>query len=121
MSPTSSASMPGERDRLRRVVARDEQRRDGREDQRRDRRVGPEHEHPRRAEDRVADEAGDRRVQAGDRGQPGQLGVGHALRHEDRGQHDTGDEVGPQPPALVSPRGADSGHDLLEAPDSGLP
>ena len=44
-----------------------EQRRDRGEDQRRDRRVGAEHEHPRRPEDRVADQAGDRRVEAGDR------------------------------------------------------
>ena len=63
-----------------RVAAGDEQRRDGGEDQRRDRRVGPEHQHARRAEDRVADQAGDGGVEAGDRREAGQLGVGHALR-----------------------------------------
>ena len=71
-----------------------------REDQRRHRRIGTEHEHPRGPEDRVADEAADRRVQPVHRGHAGQLGVGHALRHEDRGEHDARDEVGPQPGAL---------------------
>ena len=57
---------PGQHDRLSRVVDH-EQRRDGGEDQRRDRRVGPEHEHARRTEDGVRDEAGDRGVEPGDR------------------------------------------------------
>ena len=92
--------MPGQRDRLSPGRRRDEQRRDRREDQRRDRRVGPEHEDARRPEERVADEAGDRRVQAGDRRQAGQLGVGHALRHEDGGEDEAGDEVGAQPAPL---------------------
>ena len=84
--------------RARRVVD-DEQWGDGRQDQRRHRRVGPEHEHLRRAEDGVGDEAGDGRVEAGDRRQARELGVGHALRDEDGGQHDAGDEVGAQPAA----------------------
>ena len=55
-------------------------------------------------EERVADEAGDRRVEPGDRRQAGQLGVGHALRDQDRGQHDAGDEVGAQPRVAGTPR-----------------
>ena len=55
--------------------------------------VRAEHQHPGRPEDRVADQAEDRGVEAGDRRQPGQLGVGHALRHEQRRQHQPGDDV----------------------------
>ena len=58
----------------------------------------------------VADEAADRRVEAGDRGQTGELRVGHALRDEDRGEHEPGDHVGAQPRPLVragSPNGRD--------------
>ena len=45
--------------------------------------VGAEDEHSRRTEDRVADQAQDRRVQTGDRGEAGQLCVRHPLRHEE--------------------------------------
>ena len=61
--------------------------------------IGPErgvraqHEDPRRAEDRVPEQAQDRGVEAGDRRQAGQLGVGHALRDQQRGQHHPGDDV----------------------------
>ena len=75
-------------------VSGDQQRRDRGEDQRRDRGVGPEHQDPRGPEERVADQAGDRRVEAGDRRQAGELRVGHPLRHEDRGEHEPGDQVG---------------------------
>ena len=43
--PDEHRHHPGQRDRLGRVAARDEQRGDGGEDQGGDRRVGPEHEH----------------------------------------------------------------------------
>ena len=65
-------------------------------------------------EERVADEAGDRRVEPGDRREPGQLGVGHALRDEDRREHEAGDEVGAQPRSLVRPGGAHARHPPLE-------
>jgi hypothetical protein len=94
----------GERDRLRRVVSGDHQGDDRREDQRSERRVGAEHEDLRRAHQGVAHETGDRGVQPVHRRQPGQFGVGHALGHEDRRQHDARDEVGSQPPALVGPQ-----------------
>ena len=64
-----------------------QQRRDGGEDQGRDRGIGSEHQHPGGPEHGVADQARDRRVEAGGRRQPGQLGVRHALRDEDRRQH----------------------------------
>ncbi len=73
----------GQRDRGRGISA-GQQRRDRSQDQRRDRRVGAQHEYPRGAEHRVADEARDRRVQAGDRRKAGQLSIGHALGDEDR-------------------------------------
>ncbi len=97
MSADHQREHPGQRDRGPRVAAGASSGHDRGEDQRRHRRVGPEHEHARRAEDRVPDEARDRRVQAGDRGQPRQLGVRHPLRHEDRRQHQPRDEVGAQP------------------------
>ena len=113
MSPTRMAIMPANTMALPGSPVTD-QRRDGREDQGRDRRVGPEHEHPRRAEHRVADQAGDGRVEPGDRGKPGQLGVGHALGHEDGGQDDAGHEVGAQPRPLVGAQGANAGHPTLD-------
>ena len=70
--PDQHRQHAGQRDRRARVSAR-QQRRDRGEDQRRDRRVGAEHEHPRGPEHRVADQARDRRVEAGDRREPGQL------------------------------------------------
>ena len=103
----------GERDRGLRVVGGRE-RDDRREDQRRDRRVRPEHEHARRAEDRVAHEAPDRGVEPGDRRQPGELGVGHPLGDEDRREHETRDEVGSQPRPAVLARGAHAGHPPLD-------
>ena len=38
-------------------------------------------------------------------GKPGQLGVGQTLGHQDGGQHDARDDVGPQPPPIVGPSG----------------
>ena len=92
----------GEGDELGRVVG-DREREDRGEDQRPERRVGPEDEDARGTEDRVADEARDGRVEAVHGRQAGKLGVGHALGHEDRGQHDARNEVGSQP-ALLVPR-----------------
>ena len=104
--PDEDREHPGERDRRSGIPAGDEQRRDRGEDQRRDRRVGSEHQNARGPEQRVADEAGDRRVEAGDRRQPGELGVRHALRDQDRREHDSGYEVRAQPRPVVAARGA---------------
>ena len=79
----SAPSSPRARSASRRVV-RHEQRHDRREDQRRDRGIRAEHQDPRGTEERVADETGDRRVEAGDGGKARELRVRHALRHEDR-------------------------------------
>ena len=71
---------------------------------------GPKHEHARRAEDGVPDEATDRRVQARHCRETGELRIRHALRNEDRGEHQPGDQVGPHPRPLVlarSPNGRD--------------
>ena len=102
----------GHGDRAGRVVGH-EQRRDGGEDERRDGRVRAEDQHARRPEQRVHDEAGDGRVEAGDRRQPGQLRVRQPLRHEDRREDDAGDEVEAQPRRLVRAQHADAGHGAL--------
>ena len=112
--PDQHGEHPGERDRGPGIAAGDEQRRDRGQDQRRDRRVGAEHQHARGPEQRVADQAGDRRVQARHRRQPGQLGVGHALRDQDRRQHDAGDEVRPQPRPVVRAGDPHARHPALE-------
>ena len=107
--PDHDRHHPGERDgRLR--IACDGERHDGGEDQRRHRRVRPEHEHARRTHQRIPDEAGNGRVEPGHRRQAGQLGVGHALRYQDRRQHHPGHEIGAQPHALVAAERPDAGH-----------
>ena len=70
---------------------------DRRRDHRPERGVRAQHEDPRRAEHRVAEQAHDRRVQAGDRRQARQLRVRHALRHQQGGQDHPGDDVLDQP------------------------
>ena len=114
--PDEEGEHAGERDRGRRV-ADGEQRDDRGEDQRRDRRVGSEHQHPRRAEHGVADQARDRRVQPGDGRQPGQLRVRHALGHQDRGEHEPGDGVEPEPLLLVAAHEPDAGHPASDRVD----
>ena len=81
--------------------------------------VGAEHEHSRRTEDRVADQAQDRRVQPGDRREAGQLGVRHPLRHEERGQHQAGDEVLGQPLTTVVRDQRDAGYERVPLRRSG--
>ena len=90
-----------------RLAAASEQRRDRREDQRRDRGVrararararGRTTAYPTRQAIVVY------RPVTG--GQAGELRVGHALRDEDRGEHDAGHEVGAQRRALVGASGA---------------
>ena len=96
-------------------VSGDQQGRDRSEDQRRDRGVRPEHQDPGGPEERVADQAGDRRVEARDGRQSGELRVGHSLRHEDRRQDDPGDQVGASRRAGVLPEELDPGHPAMQA------
>jgi hypothetical protein len=86
-----------QRDGARRVAAGAGQRQDRRGDHRPERGVRAQHQDPRRAEHRVAEQAQDGGVQAGDRRQPRQLGVRHALRHEQGAEHDPGHDVLGQP------------------------
>ena len=114
-TPTMIASMRGQGDGSRRVATRQRQRRDRRGDHRAEGGVRAEHEHARRAEDGVADEAEDRRVEPGHRRQPGQLGVGHPLGHEEGGEHQAGHDVLGQPRPLVRRGDAEAGD---EGPDA---
>ena len=90
----------GESDRAFRVATGGEKREDRGGDHRPERRVRAEHEDPGRPEDRVSEQAEDRRVQAGDRWEAGQLGVRHPLWDEERRQDQTRDHVvrGPADP-----------------------
>ena len=111
--PHEDGEHPGQRDRGSGVPAR-EQRGDRRQDQRRDGRVRTEDEHARGAEERVGEQAGDRRVEPRHGRQPGQLGVRHALGNEDRRQHDARDGVRAQPRAVVGAREPHAGHPSLQ-------
>ncbi len=70
---------------------------DGGGDHRPQRRIRSQHQDPGRPEHRVAEQAEDRRVQPGDGRQARQLGVRHALRNQQRGQHDTRHQVLDEP------------------------
>jgi hypothetical protein len=84
------------------------------EDERGDRRVGREHEDSRRPHQRIDEKRHHRRVQAGDGWQTGELRVGHALRDEQRREHDPGDEVTVERGALVRTRDTDAGKPALQ-------
>ena len=103
----------GERDRLGSDRRRTDERQDRRRDQRPERRVGAEHEDRRRAEDRIGEQRHHRGVEARHRREPGQFGVGHALRHEQGGEDEPGDDVLPRPTPFVGPR-HDDARDLVE-------
>ena len=75
----------------------------GRREQWQQRGVGTEHEDAGRAHQEVADEGPDRRVQAGDRRQPGRLRVAHPDRDQDRGQGEARRDVRPDIKARVRP------------------
>ena len=110
--PDEQRQHPGERDLL--LVVATGERQDRRRDHRPQRGVRPEDQDRRRPDERERDEAHDGRVQAGDGGQPGELGVGHALRDEQRDEHDAGDEVARQPRPLVGAHRRDARHPLLD-------
>ena len=71
---------------------------------------GPKHEDAGGSEQRVRKERQHRRVQAGDGGKPGQLGVRHALRDEQRGEHHPGDDVPTEPRPPVGAHQVHSRH-----------
>ena len=90
---------------------------------------GPSTRTARRPEERVADEAEDGRVQAGHGRNAGQLGVGHALRDEDRSEDDPGHEVVPEPatpvraphaatPGAMRPTTSERGRSTVSTPAS---
>ena len=95
-------------------VVRHDERHDGGEDERRDGRVRAEDEHARRPEKRVHDETGDRRVEAGDGRETGQLSVREPLRHQDGREDDAGDEVEAQPRRLVRAQHAHARHGRIQ-------
>ena len=99
----------GEGEGLLGVAGRERHDRD--RDDRRERRVGAEHQDPRRPEDRVDEQGHDRRVQAGDRREAGGLRVPHAHRDEEGGQHEAGDQVIPQPRPLVRTQDRQARHE----------
>ena len=55
-------------------------------------------------------QAQNRRIQPGNRRQPRQLRIRHPLRHQQRSQHNTRDDILDQPPALVRPDRLQAGH-----------
>ena len=95
--PDEQREHRGERDGPLRIAVRPDERQDRRRDHRPEGRVGAEHEDARRAEDGIPRQAEDRRVQAGDRRQAGELGIRHALRNEQCDEDEPCDEILPQP------------------------
>ena len=100
-TPMSTASAEARAMALGGVAVGADQRQDGGEDHRRERRVRAQHEDARRPEQRVGEQGEDRGVEAGHRRQTGQLGVGHALRHQQGGDREARDEVAAQVSAAI--------------------
>ena len=92
---------------------------DGGRDHGAERRVRSQHQDPGRTEEGIADEAEDRRVQASDRRQPGQLRVGHPLRDQQGGEDQARGEVSGEPPHLVTPEHRHPGHPPRHPGDGG--
>jgi hypothetical protein len=109
-----------ERDRLRWITIGADERQDRRCDHRTERGIGPEDEDLRRTHDRVADQAEDRGVETGDRGETGELRVRHPLRHQQGRQYESGDHVLGQPGPLVGPEQPEAGHRCQFHPASSL-
>ena len=96
----------GERHRPR--IVSEGERQDRRRDDRCERRVGPEHQDARRAEERVRQERHDGGVQARLGRQPGDLRVAHARRDEQRGDDEARPQVGQEPRTPVVHRRLDA-------------
>ena len=82
-------------------AARDRDRKDGRPDERRDRSFRAHNELSRGAEERVEHGREEQRVEAVDRRETSDLGVGHGRRHRERGDR--------QPREQIAPRGSAAG------------
>ena len=76
--------------------------------------MGAEHKDARGPEQRIADEASDRLVEAGHGGQAREFRVGHSLGHQDRRKNDPGHEISTQPRAVVVTDGPYSGNPRLD-------
>ena len=102
--PDHHSEHSGEHDRRAGIVTGEHQRGDRGEDQRRDRRVRSQHQHAGRPEHCVADEAGDRRVQTGDRGSPASSAYAMPCGTRIAASTSAGDQIGTQPRRLVVPQ-----------------
>lgn len=103
-----------EHNRLLRVAVGRDERQDRRRDHRAERGVRPQHQDAGRAEDCVGQQAQDGGVQPGDRRQPCQLRVGHALGNKQRRQHNSGDDILAEPAPLVLGGDVESWHQLAQ-------
>ena len=101
IAPTTRASSPASATRWSGVGAGQRDDRGG--DERADRRVGADDQDAAGAEQEVDDQRDQRRVQAGDRRQPGELRVAHALGDEQGGEHDPGEQVAAQAGSAAPP------------------
>ena len=110
--PDDQGEQPGERDPL--VGVGSGQRDDRGGHQRADRTVGADDEDAAGAEQEVDDERDQRRVQAGDRRQPGELRVAHALGDEQGGEHDPGEQVAAQAGSAAPGQQRESRHEAPE-------
>ena len=91
----------GQHDGFRWIPVRPDEGKDRRGDHGAERRVGAEDQVPRWPHQRIGGQAQDGRVEARDRGQAGELRVGHALWHEQSCQHEPGHDIFRQPRPLV--------------------
>ncbi len=91
----------GQRDGLHRIAVGHQQRQEGRSDHRAQGRIRSEHQDLARAEDRVREQAQDRGVEPGDRGESGKFRVRHPLRHQERREDETCHDIFREPVALI--------------------
>ena len=76
-----------------RVTSREHERENRCRDHRAQGRVGTKHQHPGGSEDGVREQAQGRGVQPSHRRQSGQVGVRHSLRHQQRRQNESRDDI----------------------------
>jgi hypothetical protein len=91
----------GERDRAAGLAVRPDEGQHSGRDHGTERGVRAQHQDPRGSEQRISEEAENRRVQAGDRGQAGEFRVGHSLRDQKSGQDQACNHILRQPARLV--------------------
>ena len=112
-APIRQREQAGERDGPRRIALGADERQQRGSDHGAERGVGAEHEELRRPEERVGEQGDHRGVEAGDGREAGERRVRHALRHEQDGQHQPGDDVLARPTPFVGPR-HDDARDAVE-------